>query len=63
MYVNISKINISDSTEENIQEMLTMVFCACDNGEYDGLLSLDEFTGEVCGVNFIFSIKTKVVIH
>merc|ERR1712223_1295848 len=39
-----------DLTEENIQDMLNLVFCSCDNGEYDGLLSLDEFTGEVCGV-------------
>jgi len=39
-----------DLTEENIQDMLNMVFCSCNEGEYDGLLSLDEFTGEVCGV-------------
>ena len=47
-------INISDLTEENIQDMLNMVFCACNDGGYDGLLSLDESTGEVCGVNSIF---------
>ena len=50
-------------TEENIQDMLNMVFCACDNGEYDELLSLDEFTGEVCGVNFINSDNHKVYLH
>merc|ERR1712156_924712 len=36
--------------EENVQDVLNMVFCACDEGEYDGMLSLDEFTSEVCGV-------------
>merc|ERR1719189_3574076 len=39
-----------DFTEENVQDVLNMVFCACDDGEDDGSLSLDEFTSEVCGV-------------
>merc|ERR1719431_1361323 len=37
-------------TEENVQDVVNMVFCACDEGEHDGSLSLDEFTSEVCGV-------------
>merc|ERR1719189_3439354 len=39
-----------DFTEENVQDVLNMVFCACDEGEHDGSLSLDEFTSEVCEV-------------
>merc|ERR1712212_1473998 len=39
-----------DFTEENVQDVINMVFCACDEGEHDGSLSLDEFTSEVCEV-------------
>ena len=45
---------ILDLNEENVQDILNMVFCACDEGEYDGMLSLDEFTSEVCGVILLF---------
>merc|ERR1719350_468324 len=39
-----------DFTEEDVEAILDMVFCACDEGNHDGVLSLDEFTSEVCEV-------------
>ena len=49
-----------DFTEEDVEAILNMVFCACDEGSRDGVLSLDEFTSEVCEVcktflNFMYS--------
>ena len=41
---------IIDFTEEDVEAVLNMVFCACDEGSRDGVLSLDEFTSEVCEV-------------
>merc|ERR1719219_1167790 len=50
-----------DFTEENVQDILNMVFCACEDGEHDGLLSLDEFTSEVCKVvnNHLFGYQVS----
>jgi len=39
-----------DFTEEDVEAILNMVFCACDEGDRDGVLSLDEFTSDVCEV-------------
>ena len=37
-------------SDEDVEGILNMVFCACDEGNRDGVLSLDEFTSEVCEV-------------
>ena len=42
-----------DFTDEDVEAILNMVFCACDEGNRDGVLSLDEFTSEVCEVSRI----------
>merc|ERR1711894_511724 len=50
-----------DFTEEDVEAILDMVFCACDEGDRDGVLSLDEFTSEVCEVvnNHLFDYQVN----
>merc|ERR1711997_1200758 len=50
-----------DFTEEDAKAVLNMVFCACDEADYDGVLSLDEFTSEVCEVvnNHLFGYQVN----
>merc|ERR1712127_973207 len=50
-----------DFTEEDVEAVLNMVFCACDEGSRDGVLSLDEFTSEVCEVvnNHLFDYQVN----
>ena len=53
-----------DFTEEDVEAILNMVFCACDEGDRDGVLSLDEFTSDVCEVcktflNFMYRVGHK----
>merc|ERR1711971_1143590 len=50
-----------DFTEEDVEAILNMVFCACDEGDRDGVLSLDEFTSEVCEVvnNHLFDYQVN----
>merc|ERR1711971_726678 len=50
-----------DFTEEDVEAILNMVFCACDEGSRDGVLSLDEFTSEVCEVvnNHLFDYQVN----
>merc|ERR1711935_986997 len=50
-----------DFTDEDVEAILDMVFCACDEGNRDGVLSLDEFTSEVCEVvnNHLFDYQVN----
>merc|ERR1712051_255960 len=50
-----------DFTEEDVEAVLNMVFCACDEGSRDGVLSLDEFTSDVCEVvnNHLFDYQVN----
>ena len=38
-----------------------MVFCACDEGERDGSLTLEEMMSPVCTVSFEQIISTKTL--
>merc|ERR550532_1870847 len=51
----------TDFTEEDVEAILNMVFCACDEGNRDGVLSLDEFTSDVCEVvnNHLFDYQVN----
>merc|ERR1711902_28780 len=38
----------SELTEEDVRDIISLVFCACDQGDRDGDLTLDEWMGPVC---------------
>merc|ERR1711862_8288 len=40
--------NAEEWTEDDIRNVLHMVFCACDEGDMDGSITLDELTSPVC---------------
>ena len=54
---NIDKIQFFFSdwvpSEEDLQKIIDLVLCACDDGDYDHQLSLDEYTSPVCEVKLI----------
>merc|ERR1711860_61806 len=37
-----------DITEDDVRDIINLVFCACDQGDHDGDLTLDEWMGPVC---------------
>merc|ERR1711993_174785 len=37
-----------DLTEDDVRDIINLVFCACDQGDHDGDLTLDEWMGPVC---------------
>ena len=37
-----------DLTEDQVKDIVRLVFCACDQGDHDGDLTLDEWLGPVC---------------
>ena len=51
-----------DFSDEDVEAILNMVFCACDEGNRDGVLSLEEFTSEVCEVCKTFLNFMDVVL-
>ena len=42
--------SILDWTEEDVRNVIHLVFCACDEEDYDHELSLEEYTSPVCEV-------------
>ena len=39
-------------TEQDIHDGISLTFCACDQGNHDGDLTLDEWMHPICEVNF-----------
>ena len=39
---------MEDLTEDDVRDIINLVFCACDQGDHDGDLTLDEWMGPVC---------------
>merc|ERR1712020_603946 len=37
-----------DLTEDDVRDIINLVFCACDQGDHDGDLTLEEWMGPVC---------------
>merc|ERR1711860_431700 len=37
-----------DMTEDDVRDIIKLLFCACDQGDHDGDLTLDEWMGPVC---------------
>merc|ERR1712029_1030833 len=37
-----------DLTEDDVEDIINLVFCACDQGDHDGDLTLEEWMGPVC---------------
>ena len=44
---------LSDWSVEDVTNVLHMVFCACDEGDRDGALSLEEALSPVCTVSIL----------
>merc|ERR1712203_455329 len=37
-----------EMAEEDVRDIINLVFCACDQGDHDGDLTLEEWMGPVC---------------
>merc|ERR1711976_695513 len=37
-----------DLTSDDVKDIINLVFCACDQGDHDGDLTLEEWMGPVC---------------
>ena len=40
--------NAEALTEDQVKDIIHLVFCACDQGDHDGSLTLEEWLGPVC---------------
>ena len=40
-------------SEEDLQKIIDLVLCSCDDGDYDHQLSIEEYTSPVCEVKLI----------
>ena len=38
----------TDLTSDDVEDIINLVFCACDQGDHDGDLTLEEWMGPVC---------------